>query len=142
MQNITCSVFFPRGFVFILRAWSSSKHMHTCNACVRLRLGTVGLVKDVQTVSVQITFQSFVSVCVCVCVCVGGCTFDYEFSVLRKPTECTTAGTAPNGSAGTYTNVLFMCAVLELQKCKWVFCFSDFGRIRTLMQKLRCVSGA
>lgn len=59
-------VFFPGGFVFILRAWSSSKHMHTFNVSFWLKLGTVGLIKDVQTVSVHITFQGL---CVCVCVC-------------------------------------------------------------------------
>lgn len=57
MQSITCPVFFPGGFVCILRARSSSKHMRICYVSFWLKLGTVGLIKDAQTLRVHITFQ-------------------------------------------------------------------------------------
>lgn len=65
MQNITCPRFFPGGFVCILRARSSSEHMRICYVSFWLKLGTVGLIKDAQTLSVHITFQEafFLGVC-------------------------------------------------------------------------------
>lgn len=67
MQNITCPRFFPGGFVCVLRARSSSEHMRICYVSFWLKLGTVGLIKDAQTLSVHITFQeAFFFVCVCV----------------------------------------------------------------------------
>lgn len=86
MQNITCPVFFPRGFVFILCVWRSSKHMHTCNVSFRwnslkisINLPDFSETQDswALTVSVQGVFL-------------------HAFESL-KYTKCTAARNKPNG---------------------------------------------
>lgn len=86
MQNITCPVFFPRGFVFSLCVWSSSKHMHTCN--VSFRWNTLKISINVPDFSkTQDSWALTVSV--------QG-VFLHAFES-QKHTECTTARNKPNG---------------------------------------------